>query len=62
MAHEAAIKTLMERAATLTEDLGKEIVQSKSIDNLVMMAEPRAKLIMQLLRSAETLSKCSNGA
>ena len=62
MAHEAAIKTLMERAATLTEDLAKEIVQSKSLDNLVTMAEPRTKLIMQLLRSAETLSKCSNGA
>ena len=62
MAHEAAIQTLLRRAAELTEDLAKEIAKSTSVDNLVVLAEPRAKLVMELLRSAETLSKCGNGA
>ena len=62
MAHEAAIQTLLRRAAELTEDLAKEIAKSTSVDKLVVMAEPRTQLVMELLRSAETLSKCRNGA
>ena len=62
MSHEASIQTLLRRAAELAEDLAKEIARSTSVDNLVVMAEPRTKLIMELLRSAETLFKCGNGA